>query len=345
MNFKGNKEDWMQAYSLFNLLGARKLINRDILDIFRTDAEGVIRYQIVDKEVVCKFEHEEFDRIPCKEFTDMATQLFEEVRSWKENEDGEVEYAAQILKRLRLTDLYSFAEERSAFTVRTVEGARPVVIRPKLNGGCTIMASHRAGNIKYEVQNLKLNNPTANKLNRLDGPDPLMARYYEIERLGGRLKYADPENRIFKNSLSLIDLHFPKLYAEMMKLFFTTDNITVKDIVEEIKKSNPFKINDDLLTKHAYYEYKVKQLLTICVFGFKPSKMWKGRLSDNYPIFVEKDGKLTFFGPAYREELEEYLYDNCRFRLADDPSKHHFGQVEKENGLYYFKLNADLVLR
>jgi len=345
MNFTGNKEDWMQAYSLLFLLGTRKLINREILDIFRTDAEGVYRYQIVEQEVVCQFDRQEFDRIPCKEFAKIAKQLFEDVRSWDENHSSEVPYAVELLKRMRLTDLYSYAEDRSAFSVRTVEGSRPIVIKSKFNGGCTIMAAHRAGNIKYEIQTIKLNNPTSNKLNKLEGPDPLMSRLLEIERLGGRLKYADPENRIFKNSLSLIDLHFPKLYAEMLKLFFNTDLINIKDIVEEIKANNPFKINDDLLNKHAYYEYKVKQLLTICVFGFKPSKMWKGHLGDNFPLFVEKDGRLNFFGPAYREELENYLYENARFRLSSDPTKHHFGQVEKENGLWYFKLNADLVIR
>lgn len=345
MNFTGNKEDWMQIYSLFYLLGAGKLINREILDIFRTDAEGTIRYQINDGQVVCFFNRKEFDRIPCTEFTETAKRIFDDVKVLGPDEDVELDYAVATLKRMQLTDLYSYSEEKTAFTVRTVEGKRDLVIRSKFNGGCTILAAHRAGNLKYEIQNLKLNGPTAKKLNGIEGDNEVLIRMMEIFRLGGKLRFADPENKFYKNSLSLIDLHFPKLFAEMVKLFYTTELITFKDILEEVKANNPFKINDDLINKHHYYEYKVKQYLVALVFGFKPSKMWKGKLSENIPLFVEKDGKITFFGPAYREELENYLFENARFRMPADPYKHKFGLVEKENSLYYFSLNAEIIIK
>ncbi|MGL4779966.1 MAG: HpaII family restriction endonuclease [Bacteroidales bacterium] len=345
MNFTGNKEDWMQIYALFYLMGVGKLINREILDIFRTDAEGTIRYQFSEGNIVCFFERKEFDRIPAKEFANAAKQIFDDVKVLEAETEVELPYAAELLNRLHLTDLYSYSEDKSAFTVRTVEGKRDLVIRSKFNGGCTILASHRAGNLKYEIQNLKLNGPTAKKLNGISGDNAVMARMIEIFRLYGKLKFSDPENKYYKNSLSLIDLHFPKLFAEMMKLFYTTELISLKDILEEVKAMNPFKINDDLINKHHFYEYKVKQYLIALVFGFKPSKMWKGKLSDNIPLFIEKDGKITFFGPAYREELENYLFENARFRMPDNPDKHKFGLVEKENSLYYFTLNADIVIK
>ena len=87
------------------------------------------------------------------------------------------------------------------------------------------------------------------------------------ERLGGALKYSDVADKIFRSNLSMIDLHMGRLMAEMTRLMWLDGITKVSELTEEIKKLNPLKIKDELITKHGFYEYKVKELLLALAMG------------------------------------------------------------------------------
>ena len=50
----------------------------------------------------------------------------------------------------------------------------------------------------------------------------------------------------------------------------------VSDLTEAIKQINPLKIKDELIHKHSYYEYKMKQFLMALALGMRPARYLMG---------------------------------------------------------------------
>ena len=86
-------------------------------------------------------------------------------------------------------------------------------------------------------------------------------RMLMIERLGGILKYNDVADKVFRSNLCMIDLHFPRMLGEMLRVMHLDGISKVSDLTEAIKQINPLKIKDELIHKHSYYEYKMKLFL------------------------------------------------------------------------------------
>ena len=47
-------------------------------------------------------------------------------------------------------------------------------------------------------------------------------------------------------------------------------------LTERIKEINPLKIKDELINKHGFYEFKMKQFLLALAFGMRPAKIYNG---------------------------------------------------------------------
>ncbi len=163
-----------------------------------------------------------------------------------------------------------------------------------------------------------------------------------IERLGGVLKYNDVADKVFKSNLSMIDLHFPRMLAEMLRVM-QLDGITkIPELVEAIKRINPLKIKDELIEKHSYYEYKMKQFLMALAFGMRPAKIFRGVDSAiGAYIFVDGNGDLVMYTRSDKERTEEFLYNNTRFERSST-EKDKYGYLERENNIFYFKLNLKI---
>lgn len=97
-----------------------------------------------------------------------------------------------------------------------------------------------------------------------------------IERLGGILKYNDVADKVFRSNLCMIDLHFPRMLGEMLRVMHLDGISKVSDLTEAIKQINPLKIKDELIHKHSYYEYKMKQFLMALALGMRPAKIFNG---------------------------------------------------------------------
>ena len=79
-----------------------------------------------------------------------------------------------------------------------------------------------------------------------------------IERLGGVLKYSDVADRVFRSNLLMIDLHFPRVLTEMIRIMHLDGISRISELTEVIKQMNPLKIKDELINKHCFYEFKIK---------------------------------------------------------------------------------------
>lgn len=163
-----------------------------------------------------------------------------------------------------------------------------------------------------------------------------------IDRLGGVLKYSDVADKVFRSNLSMIDLHFPRLLAEMVRTMYVEDMTRVSELTERIREINPLKIKEELITKHRFYEYKMKQFLLALALGMRPAKLFNGTDSavEGF-IMVDTEGCPVCYQKADKGTFEDFLFRNTRFEKGS-LEKDKYGYLERENGAYFFKLNAKI---
>ena len=165
-----------------------------------------------------------------------------------------------------------------------------------------------------------------------------------IERLGGILKFNDAADKIFRSNLCMIDLHFPRVLGEMCRAMHLEGITKVSELTEYIKQLNPLKIKDELINKHKYYEYKMKQFLMTLALGMRPAKLFNGTDSAIAGfLMMDAQGEVIAYQKADRDAFAEFLYKNTRLEKGST-NKDKYGYLEKENGVYYFKLNLKIGL-
>lgn len=205
------------------------------------------------------------------------------------------------------------------------------------------MGAARA-NLKFEQTGVKFASPTVNKINAFGEEDDVVGRMLMIERLGGVLKYNDVADKVFRSNLGMIDLHMARVLAEMVRLMHLDGVTKISDLVELIKQSNPLKIKDELINKHGFYEYKVKEFLLALAMGMRPAKLYNGIESAiSGFLFVTGDGEVLCYQRAFRQVFADFLYQNSRLEKGST-EKDKYGYLERENNAYYFKLNLKIGL-
>ena len=163
-----------------------------------------------------------------------------------------------------------------------------------------------------------------------------------IERLGGVLKYNDVADRVFRCNLLMIDLHFPRLLAEMVRLMHLEDITRISELTARMRDINPLKIKDELIRKHGFYEYKVKQFLLALALGMRPAKIYAGQASAiDGMLLTDGEGRVYSYDRSAPDVLAEFLYRHTRLEKGA-LEKDKYGFLERENGVWYFKLNAKI---
>ena len=114
------------------------------------------------------------------------------------------------------------------------------------------------------------------------------------------------------------------------------------------------KIKDELITKHGYYDYKVKEFLLAIATGMRPAKVYTGIDSAiDGCLFVTGDGELLCYQRAFRQVFADFLFQNTRLEKGStkktrlekgSTKKDKYGYLERENGVYYLKLNLKVGL-
>ena len=236
------------------------------------------------------------------------------------------------------TDLKVAFWHQEAFPAGFIVRCRLSPMNPLLDGG-------RTANLKLEQTGVKFAVPTVNKVNALPAsPTEVADRMRMIERLGGVLKYSDVADRVFRCNLLMIDLHFPRLLAEMVRQMHLEGTTRISELTELMKQTNPLKIKEELIQKHGFYEYKMKQFLLALALGMRPAKIFNGTDSAiEGLLLVDGQGDILCYHQSRRKDFADFLYLNSRFEKGS-LEKDKYGYLERENGTWYFKLNAKIGL-
>ena len=370
MAFQATKRELGELYAFFRLLVDGQVTlgmgdatvqgyrSRPVAMIEREEHDGTRRYyierdgirvkQAVDeKKGLFMPVGDEGTRISRSDFAEASEMLLDLLR--QSGEEVEVPDALEgFLDAVRIYDLEAKTDDRTDLRLAFWSAEAPLtgfVVRCRLAPMNPLLDGGRTANLKLEQTGVKFASPTVNKINALpERPAEVAERMRMIERLGGVLKYADVADRVFRANLQMIDLHFPRMLAEMVRLMHLEDITRTSELTERICEVNPLKIKDELIRKHGFYACKVKQFLLALALGMRPAKIYNGTSSAiGGMLLVNGQGHLLCYDRSDPDTFAEFLYRNSRFEKGP-LEKDKYGFLEKENGVYYLKLNAKIGL-
>ena len=358
MAFEATKREWCELYTFFRLLTEGKVtlgtakakkgeIDWPIAMIQREEHDGTRCYYIEKEMVRIKGENSE-KSVPREDFGIVADLILQAVKSSSEDEVTSPDGVEEFLDEVAIFDLEAKTEDRTDFYIAFWHPEAPLSgfsVRSRLGAMNPLLDGGRAANLKLEQSGVKFATPTVNKINALpEAPNEVAERMLLIERLGGVLKYSDVADRVFRSNLLMIDLHFPRVLTEMVRIMHLDDITRISELTEVIKQMNPLKIKDELVNKHGFYEFKMKQFLLALALGMRPAKIYNGTDSAVEGILlIDGNGEVLCYHKVEKKAFEDFLYLNTR--LEKGPAdKDKYGFLEKENGVYYFKLNVKIGL-
>lgn len=371
MAFSATKRELGELYTFFRLLadgavslGMPQAVKNDtkrwpVAMIQREEHDGTRRYYIkqdevrivtgtLDKNKTFIANAEGGRNFPREDFGDAAALILHTLKTVSGEEIEISEGLEAFLDAVNIYDLEANTDDRTDLSVAFWHPEAPLtgfsvrcrlaLMNPLLDGG-------RTANLKLEQSGIKFAVPTVNKVNALpESPTEVAERMLMIERLGGVLKYSDVADRVFRCNLLMIDLHFPRMLAEMVRIMHLDGITRVSELTERIKEMNVLKIKDELINKHGFYEFKMKQFLLALALGMRPAKIYNGTDSAVGGMFLtDGNGEVLCYHKSERQTFADFLYQNSRFEKSS-VDKDKYGFLERENGVYYFKLNVKIGL-
>lgn len=351
----GNKGEWSEIYALFKLLSDKQLFVGDaelnkveelcypIIKIIRTENEGNFEYKINHDLVIVSGGKEEL-RIPVKTFIQQSIKLLAKIKNSKST--FSIPETESFMNSISCKSLK--AKSNSKTDIRIVIHDQRInqnaelgfSIKSQLGGEATLLNAGKTTNFIYQILKFKPTLKEINSINNIDTKSKIKDRIQAIRNAGGEIKFTTPQQDIFKNNLVLIDSLLPNIIAEIIQEFFTSSLSSVKEITENINKTNP--LNFDNQFAHTFYDYKIKRFLTDVALGMTPSRVWTGiyDATGGY-LIVKENGDVLCYHIYNRNQFEEYLFKNTKLETASS-TRHDFGKIYEENGNYYFKLNLQV---
>lgn len=340
---------------MFKLLGDKNLFAGDvnlnkveelfypIIKIIRIENGGNFEYAIEGNLVIISGGIEEL-RIPVKTFLTKSAELLTEIKG--STGSFSIPEVETFMKSINCQTLK--AKSTSKTDIRIVIHDQRInqtaelgfSIKSQLGGEATLLNAGKTTNFIYQVLDFKATSGEIESINEIDTRSKIKDRIEAIKSKGGRLKFINLEQDIFKNNLVLIDSLLPNIVAEILNTFFTTSLNSIKDLTENINSNNP--INYDNKYSHSFYEYKIKRFLTDVALGMTPSKVWSGiyDATGGY-LIVKENGDVLCYHIYNRNQFEDYLFANTKLETASS-KRHDFGKIYEENGCFYFKLNLQI---
>jgi type II restriction enzyme len=86
----------------------------------------------------------------------------------------------------------------------------------------------------------------------------------------------------------------------------------------------------------------MKQFLLALAFGMRPAKLYDGTdgAVEGF-LMVDKEGNVSSYNKSDAQTFANFLFYNTRLEKGST-EKDKYGYLERENGVYYFKLNLKI---
>lgn len=352
----GNKGEWSEIYTLLKVISDKQLFAGDsnlneietlifpIIKVLRDETNGTFEFYYDNDLVIVKNGKEE-TRISILEFQKQAHFLLTKLKE-KTNSTFSIPEIEDFINSFDSHSLKAKSSVKSDIRI-VIHDQRTGInhelgfsIKSQLGGASTLLNASKATNFIFKINNLTLTQKQIVEINAIETKSKIKDRLEKIKNKGGNLEFHKPESSVFENNLILIDSVLPKIIAECLHLFFTSNFSTILELTSKISISNPLGFN--LETNHPFYTYKIKRFLTDIALGLMPSKVWTGDIdaTGGY-LVVKENGDVLCYHIYNRNEFENYLFTNTKLETASS-NRHEFGKIYEENGYLYLKLNLQI---
>lgn len=358
---RGNKGEWSEIYTLLKLLGDTVLYpgNEDIkrvpnvlypiIKILRSESNGNFEYSIEDNIVVVSG-NKQVLKIPISEFKAKSVALLNYIKT----SSSRTFAVPEIEKFMQEMNCFSLKASSSVKTDITIvihdqrTNQTPTLgfsIKSQLGSPSTLLNAGKTTNFIFKIEGqlkeveIKRINSMTVKRGQKESAD-IRGRVKAIYLNNCKLNFYRPERQIFSNNLILIDSRLPEILAQIVYEYYSSNESSILTLVARTTSKNPLKF--DVSNEHEFYEYKIKRFLTDIALGMMPSKVWAGQYdaTGGY-LIVKKDGDILCYHIYNRNNFENYLINNTKLETASS-TRHEFGELYKENGELFFKLNLQI---
>jgi type II restriction enzyme len=352
----GNKGEWSEVYTLLKVISDKQLFAGDsnlnkieslifpIIKVLRDESNGTFEFSYDNDLVIIKNGQEEI-RISVLEFQKQAHFLLSKLKE-KTSSTFSIPEIENFINSFNNHSLKAKSSVKSDIRIVIYDqrtGTNPELgfsIKSQLGGASTLLNAGKTTNFIYKINSLNLTQNQISEINEIDTRSKIKDRIEKVTKFGGNLQFDKTESSVFANNLILIDSALPKIVAESLLLFFSSNYSTISELTTQISEKNPLGYN--LETNHPFYSYKIKRFLTDIALGMMPSKVWTGELdaTGGY-LVVKENGEVLCYHIYNRNEFEDYLFTNTKLETASS-TRHEFGKIFEENCQLYFKLNLQI---
>ena len=351
----GNKGEWSEIYALFKLLGDKELhpgnseikkiqnLVYPILKILRTEVNGNFEYSIEDDIVVIAGNEEVF-RIPISEFKERANYLLSKIKG--NTGTFSVPEIEEFMQSINCLSLKASSSAKTDITIIVHDqrtGLQPSLgfsIKSQIGNPSTLLNAGETTNFVFKIVGVKISQQEISAINNISSRSKIKDRIVEITNKNGKFEFVKTQRSVFSNNLILIDSLLPQILSSIVLNFYSSSHSNTEDLVKLTEEENPLKF--DKTDKHLFYSYKIKRFLTDIALGMMPSKVWTGEYDATGGYLVVKaDGEILCYHIYNKNEFEDYLLANTKLETASS-SRHGFGEIFKENGELFFKLNLQI---
>ena len=347
-----------ELYTLFSLLAngtvgrANALGKSDgeipIAAVRRQEHDGKRLYKIEEKEVHVRGA-EMNARFPREDFAAAAEWLLSRLKQ-QGSETIDITELEGFLDALAIYDMEAQTDDRTDLHLALWSPDAPLTgmrLHSRLCCNPPLFVGGRGANIKFEQSGVRFSGPAVSKINHTDQPEnvaEVARRILYIQSQGGILRYSDVADRVFRSNLLMLDTNLPRIIAAMLMALHLDGTNRLSELAKMLDEKNPLKMKEELLQKHGFYQYKLRQLLLASAWGLRPQVIWNGRASavGGY-LMTDENGALSAFLRADEQTFSDYLLSHARLAKTL-PNEDKYGYLERENGNYYLKLNLKIVL-
>ena len=345
-----------ELYTFFSLLASGSIGRANALGktdseipvfaVRRHEHDGQRLYAIEEKEVHIQGTAMDV-RFPREDFAAAAEWLLSHLKQ-QGSETIDITELEGFLDALAIYDMEAQTDDRTDLHLTLWHPDAPPIgmrLHSRLCSNPPLFVGGRGANIKYEQSGVRFSQPAVSKINHTDQPEnvaEVARRILYIQSQGGILRYCDVADKVFRSNLLMLDTNLPRIIAAMLMTLHLDGTSRLTELVKMLDEKNPLKMKEELLQKHGFYQYKVRQLLLATAWGLRPQVIWNGRASavGGY-LMTDENGTLAAFLRADEQTFSDYLLAHARL-VKTLPDEDKYGYLERENGNYYLKLNLKI---
>lgn len=356
---KGNKGEWSELYTFFQLLADGKLFSADeslnqtksfveIVSIQRGDSGRNLNFKLSEGGNINIIDIESGNSIlsfPQSEALKIARNLVVEINSAADVTEG----LKRAIERLKIVQVAEKSQSKGDINILVYDPVHGVStdqkfsIKSFLGSDPTLFNANRTTNIKYRISdssNGPISREHLNEVNNITSGHKYIKRIARILELGYTVNFDSYEDSTFKLNLQVIDSDLPEIIAHIVLDKYISKIVKITDVIRKISDDNPMQY--DLSQGHRFYEYRIVNFLVEAALGMTSKSVWSGKYDVVGGIIIVKpDAELLCYHLIDFNKFRQYLKNSSRL---DNPSgsKMGYGSIFTEMNESYIKLNFQI---